>query len=97
MYSTKENHWLVRYEELVTDPSEVLLSVWQFLGVLYEGSMLSDYRSAAPRLITEGEVWKTSVREPMRSRKGSKFESLFSEEERRYILDSLGDQLAANG
>ena len=47
LHSSKENHWFVRYEDLVADPREVLMELCGFINVPFEERVLSDYASAA--------------------------------------------------
>ena len=91
---SKKNHFIVRYEKLIANPSSVLAALCDFIGVPYEEKMLSDYSAVAGRLILKTEPWKASVVEPIRHPGKSKFNDCLTEEQRQYILAHLPADLA---
>lgn len=88
----KPNHFLVKYEGLVTNPATVLADLCQFMGVSYEESMLQKRTSVASSLIREREYWKKSVSENLHQASSSKFERVFDVKQRQYILKQLAAQ-----
>jgi len=92
-YFNKENHHLVRYEQLVANPKSVLIDLCEFIGVQFEEKMMSDYSIIADQLILKREPWKASVKEPIWTVKKSKFNDLLNEEQRLYILAHIPNDL----
>jgi len=92
-YSSKENHILIRYENLVAEPKVVLDSLCSFIGVPYEGEMLSDYPSVAAQVILDKEPWKTTTGRPIGAEKNRKFTDLFDDNQRKYILENIPREL----
>jgi hypothetical protein len=85
----RPNHFLVRYEQLIVAPEAILRSLCQFLGVAFVEPMLTQYHTAAHALITPNEPWKHDAKGKLRPASGGKFERIFNERERRYILNHL--------
>jgi LPS sulfotransferase NodH len=73
MYSTRENHFLVRYEQMVADPRPVLVGLCEFIGVPFEERMLTDYSAVAKQVILESEPWKASAGQPIQNPGSRKF------------------------
>lgn len=65
-YESSFYHKLVKYEELTENTAEVLRDLCQFIGLVYEPSMLKEYVNVAPQ-VDEQAPWKISVREPIRN------------------------------
>jgi hypothetical protein len=95
----KPNHQLVRYEQLVENPAEVLAELCEFIGVERDEGMLQDYRKVAKQLIRDREEWKVSVRDDIQNANAKKFCTLFDETQQQYIRDRLSgislDELSA--
>jgi hypothetical protein len=66
-FRTHPDHHFLRYENLVTHPSEVLGGVCSFLEVAYVESMNGRHAELAPSLILHHERWKAGALEPVRS------------------------------
>ncbi|MDY6802768.1 MAG: sulfotransferase [Cyanobacteriota bacterium] len=88
-YLPKANHALVRYEELVANTKEAIADVCQFLNVPFEAVMLQEYGNAAQKVVRKDESWKASVGEPIQNANGRKFNQLFDEKQREYILEQI--------
>lgn len=82
-------HLIIQYERLVDDPVVELKRVTDFLEIDYEESMASEYSEAVGSLSGKGEQWKTSVKDPIKSHRGHKFQSLFDEATQQYIRKNL--------
>jgi hypothetical protein len=78
-------HTMVRYEALVRDPAAVLVRLCDFMGLSYDPAMLDRQADAARQVVLAGEPWKAAAGEAVREAGERKFETLFNEEERRYI------------
>ena len=61
----EEAHYLLSYERLVENPGPQIRRVIGWLGLDWEDGILEKYSQAAVGLITEKEVWKTGVFEPI--------------------------------
>jgi hypothetical protein len=86
----QSNHLLVRYEELVQDPSGTVEALCRFVDVPFQPEMLEQYTSAAEVLLLQGEDWKRgATRDPIGPAAVRKFEQIFRPEEQRYILEHL--------
>jgi LPS sulfotransferase NodH len=92
--SSRNNHYLVRYEELIANPRPVLVALCDFIGVPYEDKMLSDYPTVAGQLVLKTEQWKASVSEPIRPAGKRKFNDYLKEEQRQYIIAHIPEDLA---
>ncbi|MEC4986622.1 MAG: sulfotransferase [Oscillatoria sp. PMC 1068.18] len=85
----KSNHFLVKYEQLVADPHAVLKPLCEFIGVQFEEKMLTDYRQAATKVISDRETWKAGASQKIQNANATKFYQLFNEEQREYILSKI--------
>lgn len=89
----KPNHILVKYEQLVDDPYSILMKVCKFIEVEFSEELLKKYCTSAQQLILEREPWKLSVTQPIKSTNSTKFYSVFTEEQRQYILSKLRSKM----
>lgn len=88
-YLPKENHTLVRYEELVANTQEAISDICTFLKVPFEPVMLQEYGNAAQKVVRQDESWKKYVGEPIKNVNGRKLYQLFDEKQREYILEQV--------
>lgn len=88
-YLFKTGHILVRYEQLVENPRVMLSRLCTFLNVDFEEGMLQHYPIAAQQLTYQAEVWKGSVQSAIQGADTTKFQRLFDEQQRQYILKQL--------
>jgi len=82
----KPNHYLVRYETLVSDPSLTLRRACAFLGLTFDERMLH-HQEAAQRVILSWEHWKAGALEPIRNANGKKLHDSLRPDERRYVVE----------
>lgn len=80
-------HFLVKYEALVESPSNTLKDICSFLQIDYDPQMEREGK-AFHEIVTSDEVWKTNALKRVRKVK-SKFDAVFSEEERDQVLKNL--------
>lgn len=84
----KNNHTLVRYEELVEDPGSTLLQLCDFLSLEFDDNMLDDYREVAERVTMLHEAGRI-VKPKITSANSEKFYRIFDQRQREYILNRL--------
>lgn len=85
----QDNHLLVRYEELIDRPADVLQSVCDRLGANFDPAMVARYEGAAPNVVTEDEEWKASVTKPLSKPSRRKFDEYLDEAERQRVRTRL--------
>lgn len=93
MYSTRKNHALISYEDLVAEPSSVLVNLCNFINVPFEEKMLLNYSIVSKQVVLDNEPWKAMTNQPIQSTHGAKFQSLFDKEQQQYIIERLSEYL----
>ncbi len=83
----KPNHIWVRYEDIVANPQAELVRLCEFIGVEFTDLMLQNYGSAAEKLTLESGG--RTVARGITNRNSQKFQKLFKESEKEYILQQL--------
>lgn len=86
-------HYIVKYHQLVRNPNAVLKQLCDFLGVPFETAMLVDYPKIAAQVVNANEKWKQSASQPIQNHGNQKFYELFDEQQRKYILERLPQDL----
>jgi hypothetical protein len=84
-YLAAPDHAMVRYEQLIEAPHDVLSRLCQFIGVSFEERMLEDARHHAAALVLPHETWKQGVSQAIDIVSQRKFDRIFSDAERRHI------------
>ena len=90
-YVGTPQHTLVQYEHLVQDPSQVTKALCQFIGVPFEPQMLERYADSATHLILPFETWKQSVNSAIQSDRKRKFDTIFSDAQKRHISSRIAE------
>ena len=85
----KSNHFLVRYENLVANPSVVIAETCNFLGVSFEQSMLQNRTTVLSSLVRKRERWKEPIKKNIYQQNSSKFYRIFDDKQREYIINRL--------
>jgi hypothetical protein len=88
-YCHKANHHIVHYERLVQSPTAVLTGVCQFIGVPFLPAMIAQHTLAAEKCILAHETWKQAAKQDIHNTNGKKFNRMFDQEQRAYILKRL--------
>jgi hypothetical protein len=91
VYLEHANHILVRYEALVRDARETLVRLCHLLNIPFEEEMLARRGLVVDELVSHKENWKREVREPIHSTQGEKFNTMFDDDQKIYILGQLKD------
>ena len=84
-YIDRPNHLLVRYEDLTNSPENEIRRITDFLGVEYSDAMKEFDASS---YIADHEEWKKNMGHSI-EKKESKFTTLFSDEEQRFVEKRL--------
>lgn len=88
-YVNSPNHFIVRYEDLVDNPSVISNRVCDFLDISLEKNMLEEYKQMSSKIVLKNEPWKKSISESISNKNGFKFAQLFDENEKQYIIDQV--------
>jgi hypothetical protein len=88
-YRGDPRHYMIRYEELVSDPVRILSGLCGFLGCDFDKQMIADSSEKAGDLILDIEPWKRANVGPIRNTADTKFRELFSSEQQDYIFSHL--------
>ncbi len=86
-YFQKENHIMVRYEQLVANPPEILKKICTFIGVEFNETMLTEYNNAAQKLVFE--AGGRTVKPVIQNCNSKKFYEVFNEQQQQYVLERL--------
>lgn len=86
-HSSKPNHILVRYEDLLANPAIILAELCGFIGIEFDPEILQDYSLAAKR-VSFAEAGRT-VMESIQANPSDKFYNLFNEAQQNYILEQI--------
>jgi hypothetical protein len=89
-YKNKPNHCVVGYEELTTNPQKAISETCKFIGLEYSEIVMEEYISVFEEIVSDEELWKTSVKQPIKVCNGNKFYRLFNSKERQYIFNRVG-------
>lgn len=87
-YSDQPNHFLVRYESLISNPENIMKKICTFLKIDFYESMIQNYSMIAKKvsLVEEGRGVNY---EGIMQYKSHKFTKIFTLEEQKYIIDRL--------
>jgi len=88
-YSNKKNHSLVRYEELVKNPEDVLRRTCEFIGVEFTQNMITQHSIVAEKVILDNQEWIKSAKREIHNANGKKFRKLFNQKQQAWIINHL--------
>lgn len=88
-YRGDPRHYLVSYEDLVSEPTKVLIELCNFLGCEFDERMVQNFSEKTGELIREIEAWKKETAGPIRNTKNTKFNKIFNREWQDYILSHI--------
>lgn len=92
----KPNHIMVKYEDILEDSQTQLAKLCEFIGVEFEESMLENYGDTASNVSLNNEPWKKNVSRRIEKASDSKFERLFDDSQKQYILELVNRQNLIN-
>jgi len=84
----KNNHYVLRYEDLVEETDQQMEGVYQFLGLRYDPRMKENRAENPDQFILPFESWKKKVARPIQ-KSSSKFQRLFEREQQKQIERAL--------
>lgn len=87
-YAGKSNYLIVQYEDFVKEPKAILETVCEFIGIPFEEQMLHIPKLGDSNVVQSHEIHKFGIFNPIDVPK-DKFHSIFSEQQRQYILQRL--------
>lgn len=86
--SSKPNHYLIRYEDLVASPEQVVEKICHFVEIDYCYEMLNAFSERSSKLILVSEDWK-DVGASIVNKGHAKYHKIFSSVEKAYIDKKL--------
>ncbi len=89
-YRGTPRHLVVHYEDVLQDPEACLRRVADFMGIEFEESMLRHWESA-DRVVgwRKTDPWMQKAFQPLEDTRLKKFFEVFTEDQRRQIVDNL--------
>ncbi|UGB38527.1 sulfotransferase family protein [Frateuria soli] len=81
----------VSYESLASDPAKVAEAVCRFIGLDYRPGMVEARGDVFDQIVRHREPHKKNIQEKIAPRNGTKFQQLFTPEQRAHIHARLGD------
>lgn len=88
-YLYKPNHTLIRYEQLVDNPTDEVKRLCDFVGVQFVPLMLENYRSTSSQLVRSRETWKASNSQSIKNTNSQKFISVFTPEQQAHVRQAV--------
>lgn len=88
LYANKNNHILVKYQELVEDPSIALENICKFIGIEFDNSMLVKYKETSQKM-SLGAVWHQGIERPIQKTNHHKYYSVFQQRNIHYIINQI--------
>lgn len=88
LYANKNNHILVKYQELVEDPSMALANICKFIGIEFDNSMLVKYKETSQKM-SLGAVWHQGIERPIQKSNNHKYYSVFQQRNIHYIVNQI--------
>lgn len=94
LYS-KERNFLVRYEDLVTNPKKTLNEIGRNINLDYSEVDINNRYSVLNSATYKSEDWKNNIKQSIKS-KNNKFDIFFTKKEREYVKQHLADNIFYN-
>jgi peptidoglycan/xylan/chitin deacetylase (PgdA/CDA1 family) len=88
LYAGKKNHILVKYDELVEDPSRALSNICKFIGIEFDNLMLIKYKETSQKM-SLGAVWHQGIERKIEKSINHKYYSIFKQEQIRDIVKQI--------
>ncbi len=87
----KDNHYVVRYEHLTSNPNELISNICNYLKIEFKTNMLTDYKQTAEHIKLNGEAWKSSITNDIKETTEKKFNIMFSDSQKQHILKEISN------
>lgn len=89
-YTQNQNHFIVRYDHLTSQPEYCLRELFRFIGLDFQESILYNYQQVGEKLIREQEKdYKIKVCEPIQEQSLGKFSTVLDREQQEYVLSRI--------
>ena len=86
-YFRKPGHYVVRYEDIVSNPKDEMRAICDFLSIDYSDSMIKSSASYS-RIVRTDEAWKENTAGDV-AKHGGTFDRIFNDAQKEYIRRSL--------
>ena len=87
-YRNTGSHYFCKYEELASDPSEVIKCILRFCKLEFYEDLLLEYKDSRNFISRESDLWTIGISSEIKLQE-SRFYKHFSEEDQNYILKKL--------
>jgi len=89
-YFYKENHKIIKYEDLTNNTKYVLEDICEFIGIEYENNMLEGYKKVIKDITLKKQFWvNKNTKKNIENMNNKKFKKIFSKEEQKWIIKNL--------
>ena len=89
LYFHKTNHLLIEYDSFIESQQIVLKKICGFINIPFDKSILKNRVANVEKLIRPYEEWKQSVSTVLQNNKYQKFDKLFDERQKKYIIKQI--------
>lgn len=88
---SKNNHFIICYEDLVSDTRSIIEELFEFLEVSPYKGEIRNRSGLEKQIVLPEEEWKTASTQPIYNANGEKFKSVFNADQRQYIEQLLSE------
>jgi hypothetical protein len=88
-YIGRANHLFISYEKLTSNPNLNLEKIGKFLEINFDTNILQQRSQKTSQIILKNEVWKESVNQAIVVTKHKKFDEIFNDIQKEYILNKI--------
>jgi len=87
-YVEKDNHLLIRYEQILENPKRNLSKICDFIQINFDDLMLINYKETAKKLSLE-LPWHQGIDRDIQASETPKYKKIFNKDEIEYILQKI--------
>ncbi len=85
----KRNHKFVSYRQVVESTQDTLERICEFLCLPFEPEMIKNHHDVADKITPSDQNWRRGAMDPIQNRAGTKFQTIFTQEEQNWILKKI--------
>lgn len=85
----RRNHTFVKYESIIQDTRSALEQLCNFINIIFQEAMLSEYNKVSKEVVLNSEPWKNRTAKTIEDTRNRKFNTIFSEEEKEHIINKI--------